>query len=108
MTVELAKPVMAYFQGTSHLNVDAILAPFADDAEVQDEGRVHRGRDSIREWIEEATIGNKAIANPKSVTSEADQQIVRAEVSGAFPGAPITLTFRFTIAGDRITRLKIS
>lgn len=35
------------------------------------------------------------------------QRTVIANVSGNFPGSPIRLRFRFTVAGDLIIRLRI-
>jgi len=107
MSVPLAKPVAAYFRANAAFDVDGMLAPFAEDAVVIDEGRAHRGRAEIRAWIEEATIGNRALAAPQEAAASGTTERVTAEITGAFPGSPITLGFRFTLAGDRIARLEI-
>lgn len=65
MTLSLPQPIAAYFNSNRTFDVDGMLAPFADDAIVHDEKQVHRGTKAIRAWIEEATVGNKAIATPK-------------------------------------------
>jgi hypothetical protein len=107
MSGSIPKPIAAYFEGNARLDVDAMLAPFAEDAVVSDEKRTHRGRQAIRAWIEQATIGNQAVVTPQSVAPDDADQLVVAKVAGAFPGSPITLTFRFTLADGRIVRLAI-
>lgn len=107
MSVQLPKPIAAYFAGNTRFDVDAMLAPFAEDALVGDERRTHKGYEPIKAWIEEASVGNQAVATPLSVTSDGVDQVVVAQVAGKFPCSPIELTFRFTLANDRIARLDI-
>ena len=107
MPPSLPEPVAAYFAANPGFDVDAMLAAFAEDAIVSDEKRTHRGRDAIRAWIVEATVGNQAVATPRSLRSEGADHVVAAEVAGAFPGSPVMLTFRFALAADRIVRLAI-
>ena len=85
MSGSIPKPIAAYFEGNERLDVDAMLAPFAEDAVVSDENCTHRGRQAIRTWIEQATIGNRAVATPQSVT----------------PAAPIRLWSRRSRAHSR-------
>jgi hypothetical protein len=100
-------PIEAYFKANADFDVSGMLAPFSPDAVVRDEQRTHRGTDAIRAWIEQATIDNKAIAVPQAIQSEGDAHHVRAQVSGAFPGSPITLAFCFRLDADRIAELEI-
>ena len=104
----LPEPIAAYFEGNTRFDVDAMLAPFAEDAIVSDENRTHRGTAAIRAWIEEATIGNRALATPQALRVEDGDTLITAEVSGAFPGSPITLGFRFALEDERIARLAIT
>lgn len=108
MSVELPGPVAAYFEANRRFDVDAMLAPFAPDAIVIDEKRAHSGHEVIRAWIEEATLGARAVATPLQVEGGDGISAVIAAVSGAFPGSPVTLSFRFMLAGDRIARLEIA
>jgi hypothetical protein len=100
-------PIQAYFQANADLDVGGMLAPFSPDAIVRDERRTHRGSDAIRAWIEQATIDNQAIAVPQTIQSDGDAHQVRAQVSGAFAGSPITLSFHFLLDGARIAELEI-
>jgi hypothetical protein len=107
MMLSAPTPIEAYFKANADFDVGGMLAPFSPDAVVRDEQRTHRGTDAIRAWIEQATIDNKAIAIPQAIQSEGDAHHVRAQVSGAFPGSPVTLTFRFRLYKDRIAELEI-
>ena len=108
MPLDLPAPVAAYFAANPALDVDGMLAPFAADAVVFDEKRTRRGRDEIRAWIEEATVAACAVAVPQDANVQDGDHVVTAEVSGTFPGSPVTLDFRFALAHDRIARLAIS
>lgn len=107
MPVSLPDPVAEYVAGCARLDTDAILAPFAADAVVSDERRTHRGHAEIRQWIEDATIANQAVATPLTATQDGDDLVVTADVAGSFPGSPVTLGFRFTLRDGKIAALEI-
>jgi len=107
MALELPIPIQAYFDGNPSFDVDAMLAPFADDAIVRDEKREHRGTAAIRRWIEDACVGSKAIGTPRWIESDGDRYRVGAEVAGNFQGSPIMLDFDFRLRNDRIAELEI-
>lgn len=106
-TLTLPPAIAAYFLANARLDADGMAAPFAPDAVVHDEGRSHRGTAAIRAWIAEATIGNAAVATPVAVRRDGLQVAVAADVTGSFPGSPIRLTLRFTLADDAIAELEI-
>lgn len=107
MPLSLPDPIAEYVAGCAGLDADAIAAPFAADAVVADERRTHRGHAEIRQWIEEATIANRAVPTPRAVTQDGETVVLTADVAGSFPGSPVTLTFRFTLEGGEIARLEI-
>lgn len=109
MTEALTLPqgIAAYFLANARLDADAMAAPFAPDAVVHDERRSHRGTAAIRAWVAEASIRNAAVATPVAIRQDGTQVAVAADVAGNFPGSPIRLTFRFTLAEDGISELEI-
>ncbi|WP_162806622.1 nuclear transport factor 2 family protein [Sphingosinicella terrae] len=107
MKIPLPDPIRAYFDANRRLDAEAMLAPFAPEAVVRDERRTHRGRDAIRAWILEASVASQAVAEPQSVRAEGGVERVAARVSGAFPGSPVILDFRFSLASGRIAALEI-
>ena len=89
-------------------DIDAMVACFAPDAAVRDEGRDIVGTDAIRAWKEETSAKYRITAEPLERRDEGDRTIVVAKVSGTFPGSPTNLTYRFGFAGDgRIGTLEI-
>jgi hypothetical protein len=52
MSNPLPPPLAAYYEAKNRHDTDAMLAPFAEDAVVRDEGQEHRGRAAIRTWME--------------------------------------------------------
>jgi len=107
MTETLPKPLRDYFDANITFDVAGMLAAFAPDALVHDERQTHEGTEAIRQWIETATVGNRAIATPQEIQSEGDKYLVKAEVAGSFPGSPISLTFRFRVKDGSIADLEI-
>lgn len=105
--LSLPLPVSRYFDANTTFDIEGMLVPFAEDAVVFDERQMHRGPEAIRRWIEQATVGNQAIAVPEAVRAERDMFHVTARVSGSFPGSPADLTFHFRLADSRIAELVI-
>ncbi|MDR7128028.1 hypothetical protein J2X69_000356 [Algoriphagus sp. 4150] len=79
---------------------------FAETAIVFDEGKTHKGRKEIKDWIEEANNTYKTLMQP--IEYLADNQTLKAEISGSFPGSPLVLTYQFDIKGEEIHTLKIT
>lgn len=105
--MHLPPPIRAYFTARAPQDGDALAAAFAPDAIVRDEGQTHRGPQAIRDWWLAAKAQYRHRAKPIEVTDRAGKTVVRATVSGDFPGSPAVLTFTFGLAGDRITDLEI-
>lgn len=107
MTDKLPEPLAAYFAAKNRHEIDAMLAPFAEDAVVKDEGATMTGRTAIREWMEETTRKYAVTVDVREVVLAGENVKVRSLVSGNFPGSPATLGYSFTLAGDRIAHLEI-
>ena len=108
MTLELPSPVAAYVAANARLDVDGMLAPFAADAVLRDNGAVYRGHPEIRRLLEEAVVAAKAIFTPDSMRHEDGQVVVEGPAHGDFKGSPIHFTYRFTLADEAITALDIT
>lgn len=79
---------------------------FTETAVVFDEGKTHNGRKEIENWIEKANKDYQATMKPLEYAAK--EEILKAEVSGNFPGSPIVLHYHLAIAGDLIQSLKIT
>jgi hypothetical protein len=97
-----------YFDADDRRDIDGVVALFTDDAEVVDEAQVWRGAERVRAWREgpaskyqyRTTIFETKQLGP-------DEWLLIGRLEGNFPGASADLTWRFTLAGDRISRLRI-
>lgn len=106
--MNIPEGVAAYFDADRSNDPDAVAAAFAEDAVVLDEGGRHEGRAAIRRWWAAAKEATQHVTEPVAATTRGDAVEVRASVSGTFPGSPVMLQFRFTLAHGRILRLEIS
>lgn len=79
---------------------------FTETAVVFDEGKTHNGRKEIENWIEKANKEYQATMNPLEYFTK--EEILKAEVSGNFPGSPIVLSYHIEIADELIQSLKIT
>lgn len=108
MTLELPSPIAAYVAANARLDVDGMLAPFAAEVVLRDNGTVLRGAAEIRSLLEEAVVGAKAIFTPDTVRHEDGQVVVEGPGHGDFKGSPIRFTYRFTLEDDAIKALEIT
>jgi hypothetical protein len=105
--MDLHPTIQTYFDADRRRDRDALAEAFAGDATVTDEGRTHVGRDAIGAWWAETKAQYEPVLEPLEATPANGATIVRARVSGNFPGSPAVLAFAFQLAGDRITSLEI-
>lgn len=81
---------------------------FSDTAVVFDEGKMYNGRKEIEHWIADSNERYKSVMKPVSYEENDTKSILKAEVSGNFPGSPIVLKFHFEIADGQIQHLKVT
>jgi hypothetical protein len=108
MSLSLPGPISAYLKATNEHDVDAMLAPFDENATVRDEGREHHGRSAVRSWLEEVTRKYRVTLDVKDVSDTNGTTVVSGLVSGNFPGSPVLLDYTFTLSGPTIARLEIA
>ena len=94
-----------YFTLAADPDQTAYVAQFTPDAVVEDENRRHHGTAEIAAWRSDVPTVGYAV---RSVEPTDDGYVARAEISGDFPGSPVTLTFMVGLAADgRIATLTI-
>lgn len=78
---------------------------FSETALVFDEGKTHKGKVEIQQWIKKANEEYQILMEPLeySVT----EKILKAKVSGNFPGSPIVLSYHFELKDGLIQSLRI-
>jgi uncharacterized protein (TIGR02246 family) len=109
MDTKLAEPLASYYAAVNAPDSERVLALFAEDAVVKDEGAEHRGRDAIRAWMHETRRKYGLIkVEPSAVAEKDGTTTVTSRVSGDFKGSPATLRYAFTVEHPAIRRLEIA
>ena len=99
--------IRSYIDASNAQDVNSILVCFNEDAVVRDENATHRGKIDIERWITTTIEKYKFKFKPLSSQQRDNETVVSVEVSGTFPGSPISLDYHFTIANDKIASLTI-
>lgn len=94
--------------GQNNFDSAAYANCFAETAVVFDEGKTHTGRKEIEKWIADANKQYKAVMKPVDFEEKESESLLKAEVSGAFPGSPIVMTYHLQIVDELIQSLKIT
>lgn len=81
MSIGLPVPIAAYFKARNEFDIDAILAPFDENAVVKDEDQEHLGRPAIRSWLEETTRKYHATVEPQNARRAHGKTVVSGLVS---------------------------
>src|ERR1700760_4307183 len=105
--MQLPALVIDFVRAQNSRDSDAVVACFAEDAVVQDEGREMRGLLAIKEWSDKSFERFHYDIAPTGIGEAGDETVLTATVTGDFPGSPVSLDFIFVIKGDRIAALSI-
>lgn len=106
--MNLPKVVSSLVKAQNDFDSTAYADCFSETAVVFDEGKTHTGRKEIEHWIDDANKRYKAVMNPVTFEEKGNESLLKAEVSGDFPGSPIMLTYHLQISGGLIQSLKIT
>ena len=105
-TLTLPEPIAAYF--AAEHDPEALEHCFAPQAVMKDDGHTHTGIDAIKAFMAEASARYRATSVPFAIEREDGFQLVRANVTGNFPGSPIALAYRFRLERGLIASLEIT
>ena len=102
----IAEYMVAQGDGTPR---ETIAQAFTSDAHVNDEGIDYHGEDGIQAWLNK-TVGEFAYTTTLTGQRQdrPDEWTVIAHLEGDFPGGVVDLPFRFTLRGDKISKLVIA
>lgn len=105
-TLTLPEPLAAYF--AAEHNPAALASCFTAQAVMKDEGHTHTGIAAIQAFMAAASAKYGATSVPFALQAEDGLQVVRAKVTGNFPGSPIELSYRFRVERGLIASLEIT
>ncbi|WP_250007505.1 nuclear transport factor 2 family protein [Actinoplanes sp. M2I2] len=105
---ELPAAITTYLPAHEKHDTTTALGSFAVDAVVTDEGQTYHGHDQIRGWLTKSA-GEYTFTTAFAGASRdgGTGWDVIQHLEGTFPGGSVDLHYRFTLDGDRITRLVI-
>ena len=99
--------IQRYIDASNTHDVKSILSCFKDDAVVRDENETHHGKIDIARWMTTTIKKYNFHFKPLRLQERQNETLVSVEVSGTFPGSPISVDYHFTIARDKIACLTI-
>ena len=104
--LNLPQPIAAYFAAEHH--PEALAHCFTAEAIMKDDGHTYTGIDAIKAFMAEASAKYSATSVPFAMEQEDGFQLVRAKVTGHFPGSPVVLSYRFRLERGLIASLEIT
>jgi hypothetical protein len=107
MSIHLPAPIDLYVKSENAGDANALSECFAADATVHDEHHTYRGLAAIREWKVEAKRKYGHTVTPVDVTEQDGKTILKARLTGNFPGSPVTLNYSFVLESGKIVSLDI-
>jgi ketosteroid isomerase-like protein len=99
--------IAAFVKAKNDRDTNAVVACFARDAVVHDEGKKMTGLTAITKWSDEGFKKYQYTIDPTDIAKGDKETILTATLTGNFPGSPVSLDFRFTIKNDKIGGLTI-
>lgn len=106
--MNLHKVIASLVEAQNRHDIDAYTNCFSETAIVQDEGKTHKGKAEIRQWIEKSDLDYHTELRPLSYNETGAESLLTAEVSGYFSGSPAILQFYFILENDLIRSLHIT
>jgi hypothetical protein len=105
-TLILPERIAAYF--AAEHNPEALAHCFTAQAVVKDDGHTYTGVNEIKAFMAAASKKFSATSVPFMLERQDGLQVVRARVTGNFPGSPIDLSYRFRLERGLIASLEIT
>jgi SnoaL-like domain len=107
MSIQLPDPIDRYVQIANSGKAEAVSECFAPDATVYDEGQTYEGVTAIKNWMAATRKKYDHTVTPLELAERGNQSILKARLTGNFPGSPITVNFSFVLVDGKIRSLEI-
>ena len=107
MSIQLPDPIERYIQIANSGTHEAAPECFAPDATVYDEGQTYEGVAAIKNWMAATKKKYDHTVAPLELAERGGQSVLKARLTGNFPGSPITVNFTFALADGKVRSLEI-
>lgn len=109
MTSQLPEPAASYVRTTNENDPAGFIKLFAEDAVVDDAGRMIAGREAIRAWAASDVFAANVQFEVLETHGDEHEATIRAKVDGTFDRTglpdPLIMAFQLTATENAITRL---
>ena len=105
--MHLPPSIDLYVKAENAGDVESLSECFAHDAIVRDESHTYEGLAAIKEWKAETKKKYNHSVEPLEVAQRDGKTVLKAEITGNFPGSPVTLEFSFVLDDGKIASLEI-
>src|SRR5258707_13761637 len=106
MALDVPGPVAAYLAAEEAKDADALSRCFTEDGTVHDERQDYHGRDSIRQWKQEADAKYRYVLQTISVQAHGDMVTGHSRVTGGLPGGPGEVCYISKLSTDKLAALE--
>ena len=107
MSIQLPPPVDLYIQLENAGDTERLSECFAPNAIIRDEGRTYEGLAAIKAWKAETKKKYHHTVTPLAVAQQKGKTVLKAQLTGNFPGSPVTVNFAFVLEAGKILSLEI-
>jgi len=107
MSIQLPAPIERYIQIANSDTPEAAPECFATDATVYDEGQTYEGVAAIGNWMAATKKKYGHSVTPLDLAERGGQSVLKARLTGNFPGSPVTVNFTFALADGEVRSLEI-
>ena len=107
MSLSLPPPIARYVQLENVGDTETLSTCFAPKAIVRDESRTYEGLAAITAWKAESKRKYRHTITPLDIVYEQGTTVLKAQLTGAFPGSPVTLHFDLVLEAGKILSLEI-
>jgi len=109
MNEQLHRPAAGYVRMTNDKNPAGFIALFAEDAIVDDAGRIIRGREAIQAWADSDIFAANVTLDTLDASGDEYDATITAKVDGTFDRTglpdPLIMTFHIVALHGKITKL---
>jgi hypothetical protein len=109
MPDQLPGPAAGYVRTTNGKDPAGFIALFAEEAVVDDAGRIIRGREAIRAWAASDIFAADVTFDVLDASGDETDATITVRVDGTFDRTglpdPLVMTFQIMAIGGKITKL---
>jgi hypothetical protein len=107
MPIDLPHPIDLYVKIENSNEVEGLSECFAPTATVRDERQTYEGLAAIKAWKAGTKKKYKHTMTPLEVADRDGKTVLKARLTGNFPGSPVTVGFSFALENGKIASLEI-